>query len=239
MRAKVSNLAILLFAIVVCHTIFSLCGLYRSRRLSGRKHEALDLLRATTAFLAFFLALSYVFHIRMVTMDFLVEFWALSTVPAGRHSLCFAPCGGPGPNRRAAICVVCSSWAPTRGRSSSRAASQPAANADIACSDSLMTSGPASTLSGPPAYELVSDCAGLDEYLRRNVVDEVAIYLPLALLLQAFVAYGRPVPAARHHHAHQFRLLSSSKPRAGSRKSSRAICTWPHTLIRASFGRAH
>ena len=36
LRAKISNLAILLLAFVVCHTIFSLCGLYRSRRLSGR-----------------------------------------------------------------------------------------------------------------------------------------------------------------------------------------------------------
>src|ERR1700722_4159435 len=75
LRAKISNLVILLLAFVVCHTIFSLCGLYRSRRLSGRgRHEALDILRATTAFTTFFLAFSYAIHIRMITVEFLTEF---------------------------------------------------------------------------------------------------------------------------------------------------------------------
>src|ERR1700757_2821909 len=79
MRAKVSNLVILLLALIGCHVIFTLSGLYRSRRLTGRNSEALDLLRATTMYLAFFLALSYVLSIRMITMQFLAEFWVLTT----------------------------------------------------------------------------------------------------------------------------------------------------------------
>jgi exopolysaccharide biosynthesis polyprenyl glycosylphosphotransferase len=179
MREKVSNLAILLFAIVVCHTIFSLCGLYRSRRLSGRKHEALDVLRATTAFLAFFLALSYVFHIRMVTKEFLVDFWALSTCLLvvthfalrqvadrvrihGRDLRCLLIVGS---NPRAIEFARRISASGERGYRLLGFVDDPWTGLDA-----LRAAG----------YELVSDCAGLDEYLRRNVVDEVAIYLPLA-----------------------------------------------------------
>ena len=80
LRAKISNLIIVLFALAVCHILFCLSGLYRSRRLTGRKSEALDVLRSTTACTAFFLALSYVFSIAMVTIEFLVLFWALTTL---------------------------------------------------------------------------------------------------------------------------------------------------------------
>ena len=178
MRAKVSNLAILLFAIVVCHTIFSLCGLYRSRRLSGRKHEALDVLRATTAFLAFFLALSYVFHIRMVTMDFLAEFWVLSTCLLVVTHFALRQVADRvrirGRDLRYMLIVGTNPRAIEFARRIS--ASRERGYRLLGFVDDQWSGLDALRAAG---YEVVSDCAGLDEYLRRNVVDEVAIYLPL------------------------------------------------------------
>src|SRR5580658_8954064 len=80
LETKISNFAIFFLALVFCHIVFSLCGLYRSRRLTGRGSEMLDVLRATSINIAFFVALSYVFSIRIITIQFLAVFWALSTV---------------------------------------------------------------------------------------------------------------------------------------------------------------
>lgn len=48
MRVKLSNCAIFAFALFLCHGMFSLCGLYQSRRLSNRLAETMDVLKATT-----------------------------------------------------------------------------------------------------------------------------------------------------------------------------------------------
>ncbi len=179
MRAKVSNLAILLFAIVVCHTIFSLCGLYRSRRLSGRKHEALDVLRATTAFLAFFLALSYVFHIRMVTKELLTDFWVLSTfLLVVTHFVLRQVADRVRLHGRDLRCLLIVGSNPRAIEFAHRiSASRERGYRLLGFVDDQWSGLDALRAAG---HELVSDCAGLDEYLRRNVVDEVAIYLPLA-----------------------------------------------------------
>jgi exopolysaccharide biosynthesis polyprenyl glycosylphosphotransferase len=178
LREKVSNLAILLFAFVVCHVIFTVCGLYRSRRLIGRRDEVLDVLRATTAFITFFLALSYIFSIRMITVEFLAEFWGLSTVMlvlahfllrrvADRvrmHGRDLRYLLILGTNRRAAEFARRITASPELG---------------YRLLGFVDNDWPGLATLEAAGHRVVSDYAGLDEYLRRNVVDEVAIYLPL------------------------------------------------------------
>jgi len=202
-RAKIANLAILLFALFACHVTFSACGLYRSRRLTGRSHEALDLLRATTAFITFFLALSYVFSIHMITMQFLAEFWAILTLflvisrfvlrmvadrvrVRGRdlrHMLIL------GTNRRAIDFARRILASRERGyRLLGFVDDEWPGLADL-------------TNAGFP---LVSDYAGLEEYLRRNVVDEVAIYLPLG----SYYKYSSHVASLCQQHGITMRIHS-------------------------------
>ena len=179
MRAKISNLFMLLLAFIVCHTILSLCGLYRSRRLSGRSHEALDVLRATTAFTTFFLAFSYAFHIRMITMEFLAEFWALSTclLVITHFALRQVADRVRVHGRDLRYMLILGSNARAIGFARRISASRERGYRLLGFVDDDWTGLDALKDAG---YEVVSDCAGLDKYLRQNVVDEVAIYLPLA-----------------------------------------------------------
>jgi len=178
-RAKISNLFILLFAVIVCHVIFTVCGLYRSRRLTGRNSEAVDLLRATTTFITFFLALSYVFSVRMITMPFLAEFWVITTCSLLvsrivlrlvadrvrvhgrdlRHMLIL------GTNERAMEFARRIMASRERG---------------YRLLGFVDDDWPGLAALRRADFPVVSDYAGLEEFLRRNVVDEVAIYLPLA-----------------------------------------------------------
>ena len=79
MRTKISNCAIFLLALFICHLVLSICGLYRSRRLSSRRAEIVDVLKATTLSVMCFVAIGSVFSIRMITLPFLALFWAVST----------------------------------------------------------------------------------------------------------------------------------------------------------------
>jgi exopolysaccharide biosynthesis polyprenyl glycosylphosphotransferase len=80
MRIKVQNVALFLGFLLVWHFIFALFGLYRSRRLSSRWGEIIDVIKATSfATLALFAA-SVLFRIEMVTPLFLAVFWAVNSV---------------------------------------------------------------------------------------------------------------------------------------------------------------
>ncbi len=82
MRVKVHNFALFLGFLFVWHLIFSLFGLYQSRRLSSRWAEVIDVVKATSlGSMAIFIA-AMVFSIDIVTPVFLAIFWVASTVTA-------------------------------------------------------------------------------------------------------------------------------------------------------------
>jgi exopolysaccharide biosynthesis polyprenyl glycosylphosphotransferase len=79
MRIKVQNVAIFLGLLLVWNLIFALFGLYRSRRLSPRWEEIIDVIKATSfATLVIFIA-AVLFRIEMVTPVFIAAFWTLSS----------------------------------------------------------------------------------------------------------------------------------------------------------------
>src|ERR1700723_2111176 len=80
MRIRVANIVILVFALVICHAVFQICGLYRSRRLSKRLSELLDVLKAMSLNTACFIAIASFFSIQMITIQFLGIFWLIGTV---------------------------------------------------------------------------------------------------------------------------------------------------------------
>ena len=79
MRVKVLNVLLFVALFSSWHVIFTVFGLYRSRRLGDRGREAADVLQATVvAALVLGLASAF-FRVRMVTPAFIVVFWAISS----------------------------------------------------------------------------------------------------------------------------------------------------------------
>jgi len=78
-RIKVGNFIVFFALLWLWHIIFSMFGLYDSKRLASRVAEAMDITKATTL-AALVLGLASVFlKFRMVTLGFVLIFWAFST----------------------------------------------------------------------------------------------------------------------------------------------------------------
>ena len=177
MRTKISNYAIFVLALLICHLAFSVCGLYRSRRLSNRREEMMDISKATTLSVMCFVAIGSVFSIRMISLSFLVLFWLVTTAAmcAFRFSLRVALAGlrTRGRNLRYMLILGTNPRAVEFAR---RIGASPERGYRlVGFVDDEWPGLSEFELSG---FRRVSGCAGLAEFLRRNVVDEVAIYLP-------------------------------------------------------------
>src|SRR5215472_3387219 len=80
--SKVSLSSCVLFAIamLLCHAMFSLSGLYQSKRMSTISAEAADLLRAMALSTACLWCEGKFFYILVITPTFLVAFWAVGSL---------------------------------------------------------------------------------------------------------------------------------------------------------------
>lgn len=176
-RAKVSNLGIFILVLLVCHTALSLCGLYRSRRLSKRRTDVLDILKATAVTVACFVVLSAGFSIRMVTVDFLALFGVLTFLVLSlvrlTARLFAARIRAHGADLRQLLILGTNPRAVEFARKITADKQRGYRLLGFVDDDWPGINGLKTT-----GFSVVSDYAGLAEYLRRNVVDEVAIYLP-------------------------------------------------------------
>ena len=178
MRIKVPNLLLFLGLFYSWHVIFYAFGLYGSRRLGDRKQEAVDVLKAT-AVAALVLGLAAaIFRVRMITLAFIVVFWAMSSL----------------------ILILCRllmreilAWVRTHGRNlrhvlivgTNPRALEFARIIDdrpelgyrlIGFADEEWTGNREFGKSGKP---LVTDLDHFSDFLREHIVDEVAIALPM------------------------------------------------------------
>ena len=80
MRIKVGNFALFGGILFLWHVVFSAFGLYQSRRLSSFRAEAFDILKATTVGTVIVASLSFLFHIKMANNLFLSLFWGTCTL---------------------------------------------------------------------------------------------------------------------------------------------------------------
>ena len=178
MRVKVQNFVLFAGLVILWHLIFQLLALYRSRRLSSRTRESADIVAATSlAALATLLA-AWLFHIRMVTPLFLLAFWLESTVAIVSARLVLrlglVVLRKRGRNLRNVIVVG------TNNRAlafANRLSTHPELGYHIAGFVDQKWDGLEPFLRR--GYQLVSDIIGFPEYLRRAVVDEVVIGLPV------------------------------------------------------------
>jgi len=176
-RTRVANLVLFSVGLLICHIVFQLCGLYRSRRLSAFRVEIVDVMKAMTIDMAFWIVLASLFSIRMLTMQFAVFFWIASTLflVLGRFAIrrLAAYFRAQGKDLRYMLILGTNSRAMEFAR---RLSASPERGYRLLgfVDDEWPGMGELKN----EGFQIVSNYAGLAEYLRRNIVDEVAIYLP-------------------------------------------------------------
>jgi len=78
-RIKVRNFVLFASFLVVWNIIFRLFGLYDSRRLSGKKNEVLDIVKATTFAVGSVCIAAFLFRLKIVTPLFVLALWFISS----------------------------------------------------------------------------------------------------------------------------------------------------------------
>lgn len=170
----------LLFAVLLFtwHNLFILCGLYVSKRMTGRRAEMLEVCKATVLAAALLVISAKLFHMRIVTFSFVLVFWlsCACLMVFGRlaaRSLLLA-LRRRGKNGRFMLIVGTNERAIEFAR---RITERPELGYQIAgFVDDDWAGIPKFEATG---YTRCCAFAALADFLRNNVVDEAAIYLPL------------------------------------------------------------
>ena len=234
-RTKVSDFLIFGLALFLCHLVLCLCGLYRPLRPSSRRAEMGNVLSAAALCVACFAALGWVFFIRMMTLQFLAVFWALSTtiLCAARQvvRLVLGYIRLRGKNRRHLLILGTN---PRAAEFASRVLAE--RDSGYRLLGFVDDDWEGITEFHKTGFQLVSDYGGLAHFLRHNVVDEVAIYLPFRSF---YGHYLEVVNLCEQHgiivrfHADMFRL-KTARWRAETIDGNHYIATYNGT----SEGRA-
>lgn len=178
MRVKVSNLGIMLLILFAWHIMFSLFDLYASKRLSDPLSVIVDLLKATTVATICLMIAGRVFSIVLIRFDFLILFWTIGSalVIIGRTCLLFVlgNIRRHGRNLRHVIVLGTNQRAIEFAR---KIETKPELGYRVlGFVDDAWQGTPQFAGSG---YTLCTDFGGFSEFLRHNVVDEVANFVPL------------------------------------------------------------
>jgi exopolysaccharide biosynthesis polyprenyl glycosylphosphotransferase len=177
-KVSLSSCVLFAIAILLCHAMFSLAGLYESKRLSTKSSEAADVLRAMTFSTACLWCEGKSFSILVMTPYFLVAFWAIgSVVLIGTRLLLRYVLGAirkRGRNLRHVLVLGTNARAVEFGR---RINAMPDRGYHLL--GFVDNDWPRIEEFKATGFRLACDYDGLAEFLRHNVVDEVAIYLPL------------------------------------------------------------
>lgn len=178
MRVTLWNIVVFAGLLFAWHFLFSLCGLYQSKRLATTRSLILDAAQATTLASICLAVVAKLCTIGMATSRFIVLFWILSSAfvivarVVIRHLL--GTIRRRGCNLRNILILG------TNARAiefAGRIEAKPElgyrvlgfVDEDWSGKDEFLRYG----------YTLCCSLTGIPEFLRRNVVDEVAIYLPL------------------------------------------------------------
>jgi FlaA1/EpsC-like NDP-sugar epimerase len=178
MRIKLKNFLIFPLLMMMWSFVFSRYRLYDSRRLATLREDVIDILKATAPGTLGIVMLGIVFRIDLITPRFVAVFFASSSVLTVlyRVSLKFTlrKVRLWGRNLRFIVFIG------TNPRAI-RVAGNMTANPHfgyrvLGFADDAWTGMDAFLKTG---YPLVSDLAGLPDFLRKHVVDEVFVCLPL------------------------------------------------------------
>jgi exopolysaccharide biosynthesis polyprenyl glycosylphosphotransferase len=178
LRVTLGNCLLFAVLLIAWHNLFVLCGLYVSKRMTGRSAEILEVCKATLLASALLIIAAKLFHTKIVTFSFVLVFWltCAGLMAVGRltaRSLLLA-IRRRGKNGRFMLIVGTNERAIEFAR---RITERPELGYQIAgfVDDDW---------AGIQKFEATGHTrccafAGLADFLRNNVVDEAAIYLPL------------------------------------------------------------
>jgi exopolysaccharide biosynthesis polyprenyl glycosylphosphotransferase len=178
MRIKLGNCLVFALLLLVWHNVFTFCGLYASKRLTRQLTQVGEVYKAATLATLFLFVSARAFHLRIVSPRFVLTFWLSSTfmMVAGRVAArwILLALRSRGRNTRFIVIVGTNERAIEFAR---QLAGRPELGYHIVgfVDDDW---------AGTQAFESTgqtrcSTFADLADFLRRNVVDEAAIYLPL------------------------------------------------------------
>ena len=178
MRIKLENFFVAAGLLILWHLLFVRFGLYESRRLSTRTREVEDVMKASFCASLLLCAAALLFHIRMATPAFLFSFWILSTsiLVCGRLILraVLKQTRLHGRNLRHVLIVGSNARAVEVAE---KLEAQPELGYHVVGFVDQKWAGSAQLSEG--RYSLVCDLDELPAFLRKNVVDEVVIALPV------------------------------------------------------------
>ena len=177
-RVKLGNCLLFAGLLGTFHSLFVLCGLYVSKRLTTRRVEILEVCKATLLASGLFLFLAKTFHFWMVKPAFVLVFWVFCTFAMvsgrlGARSLLLA-LRRRGKNSRFMLIMGTNERAIEFAR---EITSRPELGYKIAGFVDDDWSGIEKFES--TGYTRCCTFSGLANFLRHGVVDEAAIYLPL------------------------------------------------------------
>ncbi len=178
MRIRLSNFLIFIALLFCWHMIFAMCGMYASHRLSSRRDEILDLAKAITLGTLLLFFGHYAFRIKLIMPEFIGAFWA-AAILAGIMSrlglrLLLAQVRIHGRNLRNMVIVGTN---PRGLQFAKKMKENPALGYRVlgfVDHDRMETVDLAGS-----GFQRVADFAALPAFLRKNVVDEVVIALPM------------------------------------------------------------
>jgi exopolysaccharide biosynthesis polyprenyl glycosylphosphotransferase len=195
MRIKLSNFVVFAFLLLMWHIILSLSGQYQSQRLAAKRSIVIDAVKATTLATLLLTAVMAALRISMVTPGFVFAFWiSASLLVAGGRVLIrsfLETIRARGHNLRHILILGTNTRASSFAR---RLEAKPELGYRVLGFVDDPWSGLQDFLETGNTL-----CCSLDKlanYLRHNVVDEVAFYLPLA----SFYEHSSQVAALCEHH---------------------------------------
>jgi FlaA1/EpsC-like NDP-sugar epimerase len=197
MEIRITLGNILLFALLLFtwHSLFTLCGLYVSKRLIRRRIQIQEVCKATSLASGFLLASANGFHIRLVTPAFVLIFGAVCTCLMIALRLAARPflvvLRSRGRNRRFVLIVGTNERATEFAREITE---HPELGYQIV--GFVDDDWPGIWEFEATGHVLCCGFPGLAEFLRHNVVDEAAIYLPL----RSYYEHAAQLVALCEHH---------------------------------------
>jgi len=242
MKISIGNTLLFALLLVAWHNIFILSGLYVSKRLVKRRTEVLEVAEATLIASAFLFVMARVLHIQMVmfSFSFVMVFWLVCTAimaggRAASHSILLSLRRRGhntryvlivGTNERAIEFAECVRERPELG---------------MQIVGFVDDEWPGLCAFEETGHKRCSDFNGLAEFLRRQIVDEAAIYLPVrsyyehaAELISLCEAHGIAIRV----HTQIYNLRSQDSVALDLEQdthvaaSSTSVRTWPSLIKR-------
>jgi exopolysaccharide biosynthesis polyprenyl glycosylphosphotransferase len=203
MRVRLANFVVLAFLIFAWHGVFLACRFYDSKRLSTLSTIVKETVLASTLTTVVLGLMALLFRVRMASILFIVIFWCANTciLLTARISTRYllGVLRSRGWNQRHIVILGSNSRAI---KFAQKIESEPGLGCRVVgFVDDPWSGQQAFKQSG---YSLCSDLDSISEFLRRNVVDEVVIYLPI----RTFHEYAAQVAAICELHGIMIRFAS-------------------------------